>query len=84
MAKFNTLTWLRTYRKEIDLCLVLIPKLALRYVNPKHRTPYWETHCVHYTGSCVGLGAIIRLRKISIQPGFDSRTLDSVASRYTD
>jgi len=40
------------------------------------------THC---TGGWVGPGAgLDRLRKISPPPGFDPRTVQPVASRYTD
>jgi hypothetical protein len=52
--------------------------------RPGRFTPGKErgTHC---TGGWVGpQGGSVRVRKISPPPGFDPRTVQPVASRYTD
>ena len=48
--------------------------------------PSWERPCTHCTGGWVGpRGRYGRVRKISpTPPGFDPRTVQPVASRYTD
>ena len=38
----------------------------------------------HFTGGWVGLRAGLDGRKISFPPGFDPRTVQPLASRYTD
>jgi len=38
----------------------------------------------HFTGGWLGLRVGLDGRKISSTPGFDPRTVQSVASRYTD
>jgi hypothetical protein len=45
-----------------------------------------ERSGIHFTGGCGGGGQSRcgRVRKISPPPGFDPRTIEPVASRYTD
>ena len=44
----------------------------------------WDRQSTHFTGGWVGPRAGLDGRKISPPPGFDPRTAQPVASRYTD
>ena len=77
----------KTHKKvQIQFCSFF--NLGARWemlVNAKLRPFYSQqrpdTHCIE---GFVGHRAVLEGRKISFPPGFDPRTVQPVASRYTD